>query len=182
MTEATIFTALPKLETSRLILRPFVIEDVSDVFGYASDPMVSRFTTWSSPKVLADSKLLIETLIERALKNEPVPWGIVSKETQRLIGATGFDAWDEKHSRGEFGYSLSRQYWGRGLATEAANMVVQFGFDVMGLHRIEAKCMVENVASERVMQKLGLTWEGVLRGYWLKDGTYRDVKLYSILR
>lgn len=79
MTEATIFTALPKLETSRLILRPFVIEDVSEVFDYASDPMVSRFTTWSSPKAPADSKLLIETLVGRALKNEPVPWSIVLK-------------------------------------------------------------------------------------------------------
>jgi len=182
LTEATIFSALPKLETSRLNLRPFVIEDASEVFAYASDPMVSRFTTWSSPKAPMDSRLLIETFIERARKNEPVPWGIVLKETQRLIGATGFDAWDGCHSRREFGYSLSRQYWGQGLATEAAKIVVQFGFEVMGLHRIEAKCMVENAASERVMQKVGLTFEGILRGYWLKHETYRDVKLYSILR
>ncbi|MNT68063.1 hypothetical protein D3C72_2062590 [compost metagenome] len=68
------------------------------------------------------------------------------------------------------------------MASEAAKTVVQFGFEAMGLYRIEAKCMAENMASERVMQKAGLTFEGLLRGYWLKHGTYRDVKLYSILR
>jgi ribosomal-protein-alanine N-acetyltransferase len=107
---------------------------------------------------------------------------MVLKENQRIIGATGFDALDVGHCRGEFGYSLSRHYWGRGLATEAAKAVVQFGFEAMGLYRIEAKCMVENVASERVMQKVGLSFEGILRGYWLKHGAYQDVKLYSILR
>ncbi len=163
------------------MLRPFLREDVPDVFDYASDPMVSQFTTWSSPEAPEDSRALIEALIEKARMNLPVPWAIVLKETQQLIGATGFDAWDDAHARAEFGYSLSRRYWGQGLATEAAKAVVEFGFRDMGLHRIEAKCMVENVASERVLQKVGLAFEGILRGYWFKHGTYRDVKLYSTL-
>ncbi|MNL48225.1 putative ribosomal N-acetyltransferase YdaF [compost metagenome] len=97
------------------------------------------------------------------------------------MGTAGFVYWETEHARAEFGYSLSRAFWGKGLATEAARAIITFGFEVLALNRIEAKCMVENVASERVMQKAGLRFDAVLRQYWQKHGTFHDVKVYALL-
>lgn len=86
------------------------------------------------------------------------------------------------HGRGEIAYALNRAYWGNGYMPEAAAAVLAFGFDTLQLNRIEARCEVDNLPSERVMQKLGMQFEGVLRQHVQVQGRYRDLKLYSILR
>ena len=87
-----------------------------------------------------------------------------------------------EHARAELGYVLSRKLWGRGLMPEAVRAVVRFGFGRMELNRIEARCIIENAASARVMEKAGMTCEGTLREREFIKGAYRDMRLYSILR
>ena len=107
---------------------------------------------------------------------------MIHKADNKLIGTYGFLNWFPKHARAELAYALARKYWGRNYTTEAARGVVDFGFRIMQLHRIEARCRIENVASARVMEKLGMKFEGVLRGYLFIKGAHHDFKLYSILR
>jgi ribosomal-protein-alanine N-acetyltransferase len=87
-----------------------------------------------------------------------------------------------EHARAELGYVLSREHWGRGLMPEAVRAVIRFGFGRMGLNRVQARCIAENVASARVMEKAGMAYEGTLRESEFIKGAYRDMKLYSILR
>jgi ribosomal-protein-alanine N-acetyltransferase len=104
------------------------------------------------------------------------------KRDRRLIGTCGFISWDKSRNCAEIAYALSQPYWHRGLMTEAATAVADFGFRTMGIYRLQAYCDPANIGSNRVMEKLGMRYEGTLRAYFLIKGDYRDMKVYSILR
>jgi ribosomal-protein-alanine N-acetyltransferase len=106
----------------------------------------------------------------------------VYKGDHRFVGTCGIVSWEPHHARAELGYALSRDYWGRGLMAEAVCAMISFGFDKMNLNRIEARCIAENVASARVMEKAGMIYEGTLRQRELIKGEHRDIKVYSVLR
>ena len=98
-----------------------------------------------------------------------------------MIGTCGFAGVDCAHNAGEVGYVINPAYRGRGFATEAVTRVLRFGFDVMGLHRAEARFILGNNASRRVMEKAGMTFEGVRRESMLIKGRYRDIGICAIL-
>ena len=173
---------LPTLETERLILRKMTPADAEAVFTYASDPEVTRYVIWDTHRTIEDSESFLHSTVERYKNAEAADWGIVRKENGRFIGGCGIVGWDLDHARAEMGYVLSREYWGQGLMPEAVRAMISFGFERMGLNRIEARCMTENVASARVMEKAGVTYEGTLRKREFIKGAYRDIKLYAILR
>ena len=99
-----------------------------------------------------------------------------------MVGACGLVNWEAEHARAEVGFVLSREYWGRGLMAEAVRAMLRFGFERMNLNRIEARCIAENAASARVMEKAGMFYEGTLRQREYIKGAYRDIKLYAILK
>jgi ribosomal-protein-alanine N-acetyltransferase len=99
-----------------------------------------------------------------------------------LVGACGLVNWEAEHARAEVGFVLSREYWGRGLMSEAVRAILRFGFERMNLNRIEARCIAENAASARVMEKAGMVYEGTLCQREYIKGAYRDIKLYAILK
>jgi [ribosomal protein S5]-alanine N-acetyltransferase len=177
-----IFRELPTLETPRLVLRKIRLGDAPDIFAYASDPAVARYTTWPPHPTVAATEAFVRELLQRYAQGLVAPWGIVHREDGKMIGSCGFAYVMAWHGRAEIAYALSRAYWGRGLMPEAVRAVLGFGFETLRLNRIEARCEIENVASERVMQKLGMQFEGVLRQHTQVMGVYRDLKLYSILR
>jgi ribosomal-protein-alanine N-acetyltransferase len=172
---------LPMLETPRLLLRPLTLADAPAFFAYASDPDVARTTTWEPHASLADTRAFIRFARNHYAAGEPGPWGLVLRADERVIGTCGL-ALAAHHCRGELGYALARDCWGQGLATEAAAAVVRYGFEALRLHRVEARCLVDNHASERVMQKLGMTYEGTLRDCNLIKGEFVTLKVYSVLR
>ena len=106
---------------------------------------------------------------------------MVLKAENRMIGTCGFASVDTNHNSAELGYVLNPDYRGRGLIPEAATRVLRFGFQVLGLHRIEARYMIENEASLTVMKKLGMRFEGVKRESMLIKGAYRDIGTCAIL-
>jgi ribosomal-protein-alanine N-acetyltransferase len=177
-----IFGDLPQRETERLILRKMVLEDAQDLFEYASDPEVTEFVVWKTHTSIEDSLGYLRFKIEQYERKSVSEWGIVLKENKKFIGTCGFIMWDTSSSRAEIGYALSRKYWNRGLMTEAIREVLDFGFRKMGLNRIEARCMLGNDASEKVMKKVGMKYEGILREQMFVKGTFKDLKIYSILR
>ncbi len=173
---------MPVLETERLLLRRLTLQDAHDVFSYASDPEMTRYLMWSPHKSIDDSLTFIASAIDRYEQRQPGPWGIVLKETQTIIGTCDYIHWRPEHGRGEIGYALNRQHWGRGLMTEAVREIIAYGFREKGLNRIQAMCEIPNVASARVMEKAGMTFEGILRQYMVQRDKFRDMKIYAILR
>ena len=89
---------------------------------------------------------------------------------------------NQNHKIAEIGYVISKDYWGKGLTTEVAKELVKFGFEEMDLVRVQARCDVENIASARVMEKAGMTFEGIIRKGIFVKGEHRDLKMYSILK
>jgi ribosomal-protein-alanine N-acetyltransferase len=177
-----LFKNLPILETERLKLRKLNLRDAGDVFEYASVPDVSKYVSWESHRTIADTKSFLKHVLFQYDKGIPASWGIILKENEKLIGTGGFLWWSVDNSKAEIGYVISNRYWNEGYMTEALHRILGFGFDIMQLERIEARCFIENVASERVMQKCGMKLEGVLRSSMYIKGAFRNFKLYSILR
>lgn len=174
--------ALPVIETGRLRLRGLEPADAPAMFDYASDPELTRhviFTTHRSPD---EALAVIVRINEQQAAGALLMWGVTLNGDDRLVGTCGFGHFWPEHARAELGYVLGRRLWGHGLMTEAVRAVIDFGFETLGLNRIEARCFVPNVASARVMEKAGMRFEGILREQIHAKGSFQDLKSYSVLR
>jgi ribosomal-protein-alanine N-acetyltransferase len=176
-----IFNDLPVLETSRTILRKIEKNDVQDIYSYCSDPEVSKYTTWYPHMKIEDTENFIDFIIDKYNKSQISPWGIQDKTTGRIIGTCDFVGWDTNHHKAEIGYALSRDYWGQGYMTECVKKIIEFGFEKMDLVRIEARCILANTGSARVMEKSGMEFEGIYRKQVFIKGKFEDLKMYSII-
>lgn len=182
MEVSEIYSDLPILETERLLLRKITVDDAEDMFVYGSDPEVSTYVTWCQHQTLSDTKEFIDFILNQYEAGRIAPWGIEYKETGKLIGTIDFVSWNTNHQFAEIGYVIAREYWGKGITTEAATELIRLGFEKMDLVRIQAKCFVENIGSERVMEKAGMSFEGIIRKGMLIKGNHWDLKMYSILK
>ena len=176
------FQNTPQLETERLRLRKLVLGDAEDIFAYASDDEVAKYMTWDTHKTLEDSKGFINFTLDRYEKDDAGEWGIILKETGTLIGAIGFPRHDKKNSQAEIGYVLGHWYWGKGIMPEAVGRILQFAFTEMNLNRIECCHFFPNEKSGRVMQKIGMSFEGIAREKMFAKDRFWDTKQYAILR
>lgn len=156
----------PVLKTQRLILRPMTVVDAESAFkNWTSDPEVSRFMRWAQHKSVADTREWLESE-EKVLDSETIyNWGFVLRETGELIGSGGLVFAEEK-GLFELGYNIMRPLWGQGLATEAAQCIVDFARDVLGQKKLFCCHAKENPASGRVMQKVGFQYRS--------DGVYHS--------
>lgn len=172
---------LPNLETPRLVLRPFGDEDAADVRRLAGDRAIAD-TTLRIPHPYPDGAAgaWIATHAVSFAAGHGLTLAIILRERRDLIGAIGLEI-NPDQQRAELGYWIGRPYWNQGYATEAGRAVVAYGFDVLGLHRIYADHLTRNPASGRVMAKLGMRPEGILREHVVKWGLYEDVARHGIL-
>ena len=177
-----IFKNLPILETGRLRLRKLSMRDAADVFDYASVPEVAEHVTWEYHRNISDSMHYLRFITQQYQDGIPSPWGIIHKELGKLIGTIGYHVWSLPNGFGEVGYALSKDFWNKGYTTEAFEEVIKFGFERLKLNRVEATCKLANTASEKVMLKCGLSYEGILRKRLFAKSEYHDLKLYSLLR
>ncbi|MCM3576361.1 GNAT family N-acetyltransferase [Mesobacillus subterraneus] len=177
-----LYEDLPTLSTERLLLRKFNESDAGDMFEYASEPDVSKFVPWETHRTIEDTNEFLNYILTQYKEAKIAPWAIELKQANKVIGTIDFVAWSPIHSRAEIGFILSKGHWGNGIILEAAAKVIQFGFENMKLNRIEAPCMIENIQSQRVLQKLGMRLEGISREKFFIKGKYRDMALYSILK
>jgi RimJ/RimL family protein N-acetyltransferase len=170
-----------EFQTPRLHIREFAPGDEAAVHVYASDREVVRFMVWgpNTPQQTAE-------FLARKLAPHPDPrWefelAIVLKAEQKLVGGVGLRIKNAANREGDIGYVLGRRYWNRGIVTEAARAMLEFGFGELGLHRIYATCDAENRGSARVMEKLGMKYEGLMRQKVFEKGRWRDTLLYATL-
>lgn len=173
---------IPTLVTDRLILRPFRLEDAPIVRELAGEWEIAA-TTINIPHPYEEG--MAEEWIARHQeefdKGEGVTFAITLKPDGRLIGAIGLHI-NQTHHWAEMGYWIGKPYWNRGYCTEAAREVVRYAFEVLGLNRVQARHMRKNPASGRVMQKVGMKYEGTLRQSVFRWGKFEDVAIYAILR
>jgi RimJ/RimL family protein N-acetyltransferase len=170
------------LETARLRLRHPRPADVEDVFALFSDPEALRY--WSHPP-LADHAAARRYLVgidEGFAGRTLFQWAVAGREDDRVIGTVTLFQWDRPNRRAEAGFMLGRAHWGRGYAQEAVGAVLRFGFDAMGLHRVEADVDPANAASLRLLERLGFRREGHLRERWWVYGRPADSVLLGLLR
>lgn len=146
-------------QTARLVLRPINPADAGPIFdNYAQDPEVTRFLTWRPQKSVAD----VEAYIARCIENPSSrTYVLLERHDQKLRGA--FDLRRSGPCRLGYGYVLARRWWGQGMMSEVLAEMVRWSLSQKDIWRIGDVCDVENVASARVMEKAGLTREGLLR-------------------
>ncbi|MEM9291149.1 MAG: GNAT family protein [Acidobacteriota bacterium] len=174
----------PTLSTQRLRLRRLREDDAAAIFDYACDPQVARFVLWSPHATQQVSLDYVRHFAFGNYRREvPDPFGItLAQGDDRVIGTVGCTWTAAEHGCMELGYALARPHWGRGLMTEAAWAVVSFAFSIYRPQRIQARCMVDNHASARVLRKLSFHYEGRLRSAVRVADAYHDIELYSLLR
>ena len=172
----------PELRTKRLLLRPFTLADAPQVQRLAGAPEVAD-TTLNVPYPYADgmAEAWIAGHADQFLYRTGVVYAITRHEEDGLCGCVGLRV-TSPHSRAELGYWMGLPFWGQGYATEAADALLDYGFRGLSLHRITASHFARNPASGRVLQKIGMTREGLLRGHISKDGAYEDLVVYGTVR
>ncbi len=176
-----------ELSTQRLLLRGLELSDALAIFAYARDPEVAKWTLWSAHESPADSRAFIrEYAFPSYARRQHEPYGLILKDdpSREVVGTVGCFRSDgsTKDLRLEMGYALARPHWGKGLMAEAGAEVLRHLFATTAVDRIQARCKVENVGSARVLEKLGMRYEGTLRRALTHAGRPWDMKYYSILR
>ena len=174
---------IPTLPTQsgRFTLRPFTLADAPDVHSHLNDPRIAPWTLHiAHPYPEGAGARWIATHGPAAAAGTELTWAIVTPEDDRVIGAIAMHL-APRHRRAEIGYWLATSFWGQGVMTDATRTVVAYGFEALGLHRIQATCLPHNVGSYRVMEKAGMTREGILRDYVLHGDAFADIALYAII-
>ncbi|GCE10441.1 GNAT family N-acetyltransferase [Tengunoibacter tsumagoiensis] len=171
-----------QLSSERLVLREFTEQDWPVVLTYQSNPDYLRFYPWETRnelEVRSFVRMFIDWSREQPRKKYQV--AITLKENGQLIGNCGLRMQSANSGIAELGYEIDRHYWGHGYATEAATLLLRFGFERLALHRIWAYCIAENIASAHVLEKIGMSYEGCLReSEWMKERWWNTL-YYAIL-
>jgi RimJ/RimL family protein N-acetyltransferase len=171
----------PTLDTDRLVLRPFAADDAFDVERLAGMREIAD-TTLNIPHPYPHGGAAAWIGLHQSAWNDGTnaTFAIISKKTGKLLGAISLMI-KREHQRAELGYWIAADSWNAGYATEASQRIIDFGFEDLKLHRIEARHMLRNPASGRVMRKLGMQHEGVHRESALKWDRFESLAVYSIL-
>lgn len=176
-----IFKEMPVLETPRLILRKMRLSDADDLFAYARNPEVSQYLVWTPHQNIEESRGFLRYVMSRYSQGLLEDWALEHRQTRTFIGTAGYFFWDVVHCRAEIHYCLSNAFWHQGLIPEALREITRFGFQQMQLHRIEAKCFPENIGSQKVLRKIGMHYEGIMRHGVYAKGTFHDMKSFALL-
>jgi RimJ/RimL family protein N-acetyltransferase len=172
---------LPTLITPRLVLRPYAPGDASEVQRLAGAREIAANTlTVPHPYPDGAAETWIGSHTSAWAARTAMTLAVTLRDGGALIGAVGL-ALVMEDRRAELGYWIGVPWWNRGFATEASRAVLDFGFGTLGLHRIMARHLSRNPPSGRVMEKLGMTREGVLRHHVLKWGEFEDLVVYAVL-
>ena len=172
------------VETERLILRRFKNDDAKQMFeNYASREVVTEFLSWLPHTDISQTREYLSNIVVPAYENiETYRWAIELKSNNQLVGCIDVVKSRDDKKQAELGWVLSNDYWGKGLMPEAANAVLSLLFKI-GYARVHAVHNVDNPKSGRVMQKIGMEFEGILRKYHKNNkGELIDVAMYSIIK
>lgn len=171
----------PILHTQRLDLIEIRQEHLGDIFKLFGDENVTRYYNLLPFQTEQDGQKLVDWFRTRFQEGQGIRWGIALKGSEHIIGTLGFNNFTRQH-RANLGYDLQTAYWNNGYITEALRAVITYGFHTLEVNRIEAEVMQGNIASEKVLEKLGFRNEGLLCDWMLWNGRHYDMTMFSLLR
>lgn len=173
-------TKLPIIETKRLILREINLNDCIDMFEYAKLKDFGPMAGWQPHRSVGETKSIIQLFHDKKKYGQLGTFAVILKEENKMIGTLELHTYVRGY-KAELGYSINPKYQGCGYATEAAIEAIIWGFEDLGLARIECSTYTHNISSQKVCEKLRFTYEGVRKkGYQLYDGSLHDIKCYAI--
>ena len=171
------------METERLLMRPFEPGDDEAIFAYSSDPENTRYMLWDTARTIEDTRAFLNAEIKKYATGKNYDYSLILKPENKLIGAGGADMGEGWFSHmAEIGYILNKKYWGKGYAAEAMRALADYLFTHKDIRRIQAKHFVGNDASGRVMEKIGMKYEGTLKDYVFVRSALYSVKMYGMLK
>ncbi|MBQ4900677.1 GNAT family N-acetyltransferase [Paenibacillus sp. Marseille-P2973] len=175
----------PTLESERLLLRKIGAEDSDALFGCVTDPLVRRQTSFQRGTLMFPARLF-RYFDDTYQSLRDLHFAIERKEKGGLIGVCSLQFWAPEAGKARLGYLLAPDFWNRGLATEAAKSLLKFGFETLRLNRIEARCSVDNPASEQVLRKCGFSLiedgEATSINAYPGNGSGEPLKCYNLTR
>ncbi|WP_300626881.1 GNAT family protein [Pseudomonas sp.] len=174
--------SLPHLLTPRLLLQALEAEQAETLFKLANGPNIADNTAnVPSPYTLETAQAFIDGMQEKYRVGDLLSLGMQARASGELIGIVSLRL-NARHNHGHLGGWVAAHCRNQGYAAEAATAVMDFGFAELGLHRVGSQCFGRNKESARVMQKIGLRYEGCMREAFLKNGVYEDLLGFAIVR
>lgn len=176
------FEYFPQIETERLMMRAVSPRDAHRIFNIFSDEEVMKYYGMYPMESIDEAEKLVYIFQKGFNEQKSLRWALTLKHSGELIGTCGFHNMNRVHRRSEIGYELAKEHWNRGYITESIEAMLEFGFHVMGLNRIEALVYPENGASHKVLDNLGFQVEGLLEEYAYFRDTYQDLVMHALLK
>ena len=177
----TNFNPFPVITTDRLILRKVSPDDVNEIFFLRSDERVMKYIDKAPAKSLDEAMQHINLILDLEKNNEAVEWAITLKEDPKLIGTICFWNIQKEHYRGEIGYALHPDYHGKGIMQEAMSKVLDYGFNIIKFHSVEANVNPGNTASIKLLERNKFIREAYFKENYFYDGNFLDSAIYSLL-
>jgi len=173
-----------KIKSDRLVLRPVSPEDVTDIYPQVTNPEISRYMSWEPHKNIDQTHKFVERLVEEMKKDKTYTWSIFEKE--RFCGIVSLLAIKRTHRAltyncAELAYWVSKEQQGKGIMTEACNLVMAFAFEKLKLHRLVVSHASAKKASKALIEKLGFHFIGIEHQAFKKNGKWLDHYLYELL-
>jgi ribosomal-protein-alanine N-acetyltransferase len=173
------FVKFPVLKSKRLTMRPIEMRDAPEIFDMQTDDLVMRYIAKKKTESLEDVETLIQDISTAYEKQEMLCWAAVIRDGNEIIGTCGFNRIEKANLRAEIGGALSPRYWGAGVAYEAVKQIVDYGFDGLGLHAIEAKVDANNRSAAFLLKQLGFVLEGHFKDRMYFEGSFYDMDIYT---
>jgi RimJ/RimL family protein N-acetyltransferase len=170
-----------KIETKDLLLRKLESPDLEDVFEYAKDEDISKYTRFKAHKTLQDTKIFFQVIKQKHLNRLALCLAIEIKSLKKVIGTISFQDISETNERTEIGFVLSKKFWSKGYMTQSLEKMLELGFKKIKFNRIEAFCDIENIKSIKLLKSF-MQFEGILREREKKENRFSSVNVFSILR
>ncbi|MCR8658722.1 GNAT family N-acetyltransferase [Paenibacillus endoradicis] len=186
--QKNIFESFPSIQTKNLSLRKITSNDAKDFYHYYQDPNVYKYSDWDGPSSLEESSILFNSWNKLYEEKKLIPWGISLHNDNSLIGTVllmpvrgTFD--DLPRFPLTIGYDLQSGLWNQGIMTEALNAILEFSKENISLHRIQAEVIPGNIASIKLLIKLGFEQDGYLRQYVMHSVSnyFLDVIMFSLI-
>lgn len=170
----------PTIQTNRLLLRQFTNDDLENVFKGLSHPDVIKHYGVSY-STLEETKQQMKFFVVLETNKTGTWWAICSADNKIFYGGCGLNNINIQHKKGEIGYWLLPEFWGKGIIAKAATLICEYGFTHFDLHRIEAVVETGNDNSKKIMEKLGFEYEGTMKECEIKNGRYLSLHMYALL-
>ena len=175
------FSPFPELTTGRLRIRQLQAEDANEIFKLRSDERVNRFIGRPDCKSIEEANAFINKINRSISNNESMYWGIALKENNKLVGTICLWNLQPENYRSEIGYELQPEFWGKGIMREAMATVLNYAFETVRLHSIEANTDPDNYQSASVLEKNGFIKEGHFKESIYDGAKFIDKAVYSLV-